>query len=71
MTAIEGGVIVCRAFYRFQAQSQQLENRRCLKLSGSTKTRFSFRRLHDTVGHRQPLHSSFANTGISFSITEI
>ena len=42
MTAIEGGVIDGRAFYRFQAQPQQLEKSTILETVWIDKDRFQF-----------------------------
>jgi hypothetical protein len=42
MTAIEGGVIDCRAFYRFQAQPQQLEKSTILEAVWIDKDTFQF-----------------------------
>jgi hypothetical protein len=42
MTAIEGGVIDGRAFYRLQAQPQQLEKSTMLETVGIDKDAFQF-----------------------------
>ena len=57
---------------RFLSINQQLEKSTMLETVWIDKDTFQFSAVAwYTVGHRQPLHSLFANTGISFSITEI